>query len=99
MTWTHSRDDTLLMAVDARALLVLADFDESHEWNRYNWFNAQRNAGLTDLDVYAAWGEAWQWLISKCLVAHKPLEGSEAVFITEQGRQALSRGLARLRAA
>jgi uncharacterized protein (TIGR02391 family) len=99
MTWTHSRKDTLLMALDARALLVLADFDETSEWNRYNWFNGQRNAGLTDPDVYMALGEAWQWLISKGLVAHNPLDGSEAVFITERGREALALGFSRLRAA
>ncbi len=37
--------------------------------------------------------------MSKCLIAFAPITSSEAIFITQQGREALATGLARLRAA
>ena len=90
----------MLLPLDVRAMLVLHDFETTSEWSRYNWCNAQRNAGIRGRALIELLGEAFQWLVSKCLIAFDPTAGSsEAAFVTQRNREALVLGLDRLRAA
>jgi uncharacterized protein (TIGR02391 family) len=101
MTISLAADEVIQMPVDALALHILRDVDETNEWNSYNWMNARQQSpefsGRTD--ALRAFEEAWAWLRAKALVAHDPSQSHEAaIFITRRGHQALQDGLALTRA-
>lgn len=94
-------DEVLHMPLDALALRILQDVDETDEWNSYNWMNARQQSPEFSRrpDALRAFEEAWAWLRAKALVAHNPTQSHEAaIFITRRGRQALEEGLALTRA-
>lgn len=94
-------DEVVEMPIDALALRVLRDVDETNEWNSYNWMNARQQSSEFGRrpNALRAFEEAWAWLRAKALVAHDPRQSHEAaIFITRRGRQALEEGLALMRA-
>jgi len=93
-------DEVVAMPLDALALRVLRDVDETNEWNSYNWLQFAKQSGYASrIDALRAFEEAWAWLRARALVAHDPGQSSEtAVFVTRRGRAALTQGLAVTRA-
>jgi hypothetical protein len=94
-------DEVVEMPLEALALRILRDVDETNEWNSYNWMNARQQSPEFSRrsDALRAFEEAWAWLRAKALVAHDPSQSHEAaIFITRRGRQALEEGLALTRA-
>lgn len=98
---TLSPDEIVAMPLDALALRILSDVDQTGQWSSYNWMmSAQHDARFRGRpDVFRAFEEAWAWLRAKALVAHDPSQSHEsAVFVTRRGEQALADGLALSRA-
>ena len=101
MAISLSADEVVQMPLDALALRILRDVDETDEWNSYNWMNAQQQSPEFSrrADALRAFEEAWAWLRAKALVAHNPSQSHEAaIFVTRRGRQVLQDGLALARA-
>lgn len=94
-------DEVVRMPLDALALRILRDVNETDEWNSYNWMNSRQQSPefRQRPDALRAFEEAWAWLRAKALVAHNPTQTHEAaIFITRRGRKALDEGLALTRA-
>jgi len=90
-----SADVIEALPVDERALLVLQDLVDTNQWNEHNYLmtNAREPVGR-------ALAEATAWLRGHAFIARTPGQsGSDAIFVTARGHEALRQGIATVRAA
>ncbi|HEX9121951.1 MAG TPA: hypothetical protein VF984_01120 [Actinomycetota bacterium] len=61
MSLSLTADEVVEMPLDALALRILQDVDETNEWNSYNWMNtARRSAEFREQEeALRALEEAW----------------------------------------
>jgi hypothetical protein len=73
MALSLSPDEVVEMPIDALALRILRDVDETSEWNSYNWMIGRQHSPDFSRreDALRAFEEAWAWLRAKALVAHE----------------------------
>jgi uncharacterized protein (TIGR02391 family) len=95
-----SADEIQSLPIDRLGILVLKHLVDTREWNSYNFLNSGRNLGLPE-STLRCWSEAFNWLVSKNLVARgEPGQSTpESMFITRLGKKVLQAGLERVRAA
>lgn len=89
------------LPVDELALKVLSDLVKTGEWNEYNYLNSASQHLLYQRDQAAqrAIAEALTWLRNRGLIARTPGQNNaDSIFVTRAGNQALTQGLARVRA-
>lgn len=98
--WKLSADEVCALPIDDLALRVLRDARDNDEWNYRNWLLSAQQYGYQGRKATVqALSEAWGWLINRGLVARDINQSaSEAIFVTRQGHEALSRGLPWVRA-
>jgi hypothetical protein len=68
MAISLSADEVVQMPLDALALRILRDVDETDEWNSYIWMNTQQQSPEFSRrsDALRAFEEAWAWLRAPC---------------------------------
>jgi len=88
------------LPLDRLGLLVLKHLVETKDWNSHNFLNSGSNLRLSEATL-RCWSEAFNWLVSKNLVARGTPGHSElnAIFVTRLGRKVLDAGLETIRAA
>lgn len=78
---------------------VLKQVVDTNEWNSHKFLNSGGNLGLP-VETLRCWSEAFNWLVSKNLVARGTPGNSElnAIFVTRLGHKVLKEGLESIRA-
>jgi hypothetical protein len=101
MVWTQSREDTLGLPIDALALLILRDYQDTSGWNWHNWIlESQHHGTASDPQIREALSEGWAWLMTHGLVMRNPSQPSaDACQLTRLGRETLQFGIGKLAAA
>jgi hypothetical protein len=95
MVWTRSPQDTLMLPIDALALLILQDYQETRGWNWHNWIlESQQHGTASDPQISEALSEGWAWLMTHGLVMRNPSQHSaDAYQLTRLGRETLQFGI------
>lgn len=97
--WTLDPDDVVALPIDDLAFRVLIDARDNGEWNWRNWVLHAQQGYPARPDVARALMEAWSWLLNRGLVVRDVNQGSsEAILVSRQGHEAITRGLPWLRA-
>ena len=92
---TLTLDVILALPVDERGLAVLRDLVDVDEWNEYNYLLRYKQTP----GAARAVAESLAWLRGRAFIARTPGQTTDAaIFVTPRGRQALTQGLATVRA-
>jgi hypothetical protein len=63
VTWNRSKQETLALPINALALLILRDYQETGGWNSRNWMLESKQYGTArDQEIMDALAEGWAWL-------------------------------------
>ena len=95
-----SADEIQSLPIDRLGILVLKHLVDTKEWNSSNFLNSGSNQRLPE-STLRCWSEAFNWLVSKNLVARGTpgQSSSDAIFITRLGNKVLEVGIETIRAA
>ena len=87
-----SPEQLLAIPVDRLGLALLADLQETNEWNEHNYL-VKADQGPFHGESLRGIAEALTWLRARGLIAHAPDQSSsDAIFITRAGHRVLTEG-------